>query len=90
MILCSHAGFYKEDWILDSGATDHMTYLSTHLFYQQALAEKSKITLPNGHTSEISHVGKVKLSDEMILKDVLYVPSFMYNLLSIPKLTKGQ
>jgi len=88
MILCTHAGVNRTEWILDYGASDHMTYAFDHLVESKTLKEKSKITLPNGHTSEISSVGKIKLSNELILQDVLYVPVFEYNLLSIPKLTK--
>ena len=88
MISCSHAGLFMEDWISDSGAIDHMTYLSKHTIDQQSLAERYKMTLPNGHTSKILQIGRVKLSAELILKDVLYVPSFKYDMLSVPKLTK--
>ncbi|KAJ8429325.1 hypothetical protein Cgig2_025561 [Carnegiea gigantea] len=60
MILCTHAGLNNVEWIIDSGATDHMTYKS----------------------------GTIKLSTEIVLKNVLYVPVFKYDLLSVPKLTK--
>jgi len=52
------------------------------------LCEKSTITLPNCNTSERPFVAKAKLSLEMVLQDVLYVPVFKWNLLSIPKLTR--
>jgi len=86
MILCTQAG--KPGWILDSGAIDHMTYISDHLLEIKQLTEHSNITLPNGHFSEISYIGKVKLSSTLVLNEVLYVPLFKYNLLSVPKLTK--
>jgi len=88
MILCNHAGINRTEWVLDSGATDHMTYVFDQLVESKTLKEKSKIILPNGHTSEISSIGKVQLSNDLILQDVLYIPAFKYNLLSIPKLTK--
>ena len=65
-----------------------MTYAFDQLVEPRTLQAKSKINLPNGHTSEISSVGNVPLSTDLILQDVLYVPVFKYNLLSIPKLTK--
>jgi len=65
-----------------------MTCAFHQLVESKTLKEKSKIILPNGHTYEISSVGKVKLSSELILHDILYVPIFKYNLLSIPKLTR--
>jgi len=88
MILCTHAAFNKSEWILDSGVTDHMTYNTEPLSDIKVLHEKSKTALPNGNSSEISSIGKVKLSAEIELQDVLYVPVFKYNLLSIPKLTR--
>ena len=88
MTLCTHAAVNKSEWILDSGATDHMTYNTEHLSDIKVLHEKSKITLPNGNSSEISSIGTVKLSADIELQDVLYVPVFKYNLLSIPILTR--
>jgi len=87
MILCTHATLNNAEWIIDSGATDHMSIRSDHLSNINVLSEKSKITLPNGN-SEISSVGTIKLSTEIVLKNVLYVLVFKYNLLSVPKLTK--
>ena len=60
---------YKQDrvGVLDSGATDQMTYVFDQLVESKIQEEKSKITLPNGHTSEISSIGKVQLSKDLIL-----------------------
>ena len=88
MVLCTHAAVNRTEWILESRATDHMTYAFGQLVEPRTVKDKPKINLPNGHTSEISSVGKVRLSNELVLQDVLYVPVFKYNLLSIPKLTK--
>jgi len=88
MIFCTHAGLKKEGWILDSDATDHMTYMCDHLVETKKLTGQSKITLPNSQFSYISHVGIVRLTDSLLLNEVLYILSFKYNLLSVPKLTK--
>jgi len=66
-----------------------MTYVSNQLVEPKRLTAKSKINLPNGHTSEISSVGNIRLSNDLVLQDVLCVPLFKYNLLSIPKLTNN-
>ena len=88
MTLCSHAAVNKSEWILDLGATDHMTYNTENLSDIKVPHEKSTIVLPNGNSSEISSIGKVKSFAEIELQDVLYVPVFKYNLLSIPKLAR--
>ncbi|GJW19502.1 hypothetical protein Tco_0026938 [Tanacetum coccineum] len=77
-----------EGWIYDSGASDHMTPKEDSIFDPYQLKIKPQIKLPNGDSSVFSHVGKVKLSNGTILKDVLVVPSFKFSLLSVPKLTQ--
>nr|GEW22391.1 hypothetical protein [Tanacetum cinerariifolium] len=77
-----------ERWIYDSGASDHMTPKEDSIFDPYQLKIKPQIKLPNGDSSIISHVGKVKLSNGTVLKDVLVVPSFKFSLLSVPKLTQ--
>ncbi|XP_071713627.1 uncharacterized protein [Rutidosis leptorrhynchoides] len=77
-------------WILDTGATDHMTPSSDELVESKSLLLKSHIRLPNGNTSVITQIGKVKLGNQMELNDVLVVPLFKFSLLSVPKLTKDK
>lgn len=47
---------------------------------------KSTFHLLNGATAEVIFVGTVTLSLEIVLQNVLCVPEFAYNLLSISKL----
>nr|GEW77633.1 putative reverse transcriptase domain-containing protein [Tanacetum cinerariifolium] len=75
-------------WIYDSGASDHMTPKEDSIFDPYQLKTKPQIKLPNRDSFVISHVGKLKLSNGTILKDVLVVPSFKFSLLSVPKLTQ--
>lgn len=77
-----------EGWIYDTGASDHMTPDNDQIHDPYMLKIKPQIKLPNGNTSVISHVGKVKLQNGLLLKDVLVVPSFKFSLLSVPKLTE--
>ncbi|XP_071687249.1 uncharacterized protein [Rutidosis leptorrhynchoides] len=77
-------------WILDTGATDHITPMSKCLSNSKSLFWKPKIKLPNVDSSVISHIGTVKLDNGMGLKDVLVVPDFKFSLLSVPKLTKDK
>lgn len=43
--------------------------------------------LPDGNTVEITHIGTVKFSDDLSLSEVLCVPTFKCNLISVAKLT---
>lgn len=72
-------------WILDSGATNHITF-QPHLLHD-IKPLNSAIHLPNGKTETITHVGNIKLSPHLTLYEVLCVPSFHCNLISISKLT---
>jgi len=44
------------------------------------------ITLPNGKHSRIVHVGSVQLTPTLMMSNVLHVPDFQFNLLSVHKL----
>ena len=45
------------------------------------------VKLPNGESVLVTHVGQVHLSSDLILDNVLCIPSFSFNLISIGKLT---
>ncbi|KAF5442808.1 hypothetical protein F2P56_035426 [Juglans regia] len=76
------------NWIIDTGATDHMV-CSTSLFSSIHSTVSYSVKLPNGSSASVTHVGTVHLSNTIILTEVLCVPSFNFNLISVPKLTKS-
>jgi hypothetical protein len=49
-----------------------------------------KVKLPNGQFVEVTHIGTVKISESFILTNVLCVPSFSFNLISVSKLVAPQ
>lgn len=57
-----------EGWIIDTGASDHMSPDSNDLTDVEVLKYKQVINLPNGHTSVISKVGNVALQNNIQLK----------------------
>ncbi|XP_073226873.1 uncharacterized protein [Cicer arietinum] len=75
-------------WIIDSGATDHMTGESSLFSSYSPCAGNHKIKIADGSLSAIAGKGSVILSPKLTLKDVLHVPNLSCNLLSITKLTK--
>jgi hypothetical protein len=48
----------------------------------------TSVKLPNGDLVSITHIGTVQISEHLILTNVLYVPSFSFNLISVAKLIK--
>lgn len=74
------------DWIIDSGATDHITCQSDFLLQPQPC--DIAICLPNGQHTSVHLKGTVQLTNNIILYDVLYIPSFQFNLISVCKLTQ--
>jgi len=51
-----------------------------------AIISKS-VKLPNGQFASVTHVGTVKISASLTLTNVLCVPSFSFNHISVSKLT---
>ena len=74
-------------WVLDIGATDHIICLATLLTTITSLTQ-SIVKLPNGESAQVTHIGIVQLFATLFLDNVLCVPSFSFNLLSISKLTQ--
>ena len=78
----------NNNWILDSGASDHITHDLSLLHDVKPLQQPCYITMPNGKKAQILHVGSLFFGNAMVLKDVFHTPEFQFNLLSISKLTK--
>lgn len=84
----SHPIFFYNSWICDSGATQHMSG-NIHLFYNLHNPHDTKnVIIPSGEVCKTEKIGDIKISQNIILKDVYFIPSFKINLLSIHKLTK--
>ena len=74
-------------WVLDIDATDHIISSATLLTTITSLTH-SIVELHNGESAQVTHIGIVQLSATLILDNVLCVPSFSFNLLSISKLNQ--
>uniref|UniRef100_A0A803LMX4 Retroviral polymerase SH3-like domain-containing protein n=1 Tax=Chenopodium quinoa TaxID=63459 RepID=A0A803LMX4_CHEQI len=61
-----------------------------HICRNEKCRNEAKINLPTGHTSGITHKGVVSLENGLKLKDVLYVPVFKHNLMSVQKLVQNE
>jgi hypothetical protein len=62
-------------WIIDTGATDHIINCPS-LFTTITAVVSSFVKLPNGSVVPVTHIGTVFISYNLILTEVLCVPSF--------------
>ncbi|KAG6508688.1 hypothetical protein ZIOFF_034068 [Zingiber officinale] len=69
-------------WIIDSGASDHMTNSLKLLKLYSPCPENKKVKIADGSFSPIAGKGSVQISENIDLKFVLYVPKLTCNLLS--------
>lgn len=81
------AGNKEIQWILDSGASHHMTPLSFILEDIRVLQKPFYITVPTGEAVLVERIGKLSLDKNIKLVNVLIVPKFSCNLISIHRLT---
>ena len=72
-------------WIIDSGATDHIAS-SLNYFQVYSKIKPVNINLPNGALVTAHYSGIVQFSPNFVIHNVLYVPDFNFNLISISKL----
>ncbi|GJZ10667.1 ribonuclease H-like domain-containing protein [Tanacetum coccineum] len=74
-------------WIIDSGENQHLTVSTVWMFNIVDIFElKITVSHPNGTLATISHVGILKLCNNVVLYDVLIVLGYSVSLLSINKL----
>ncbi|XP_074284164.1 uncharacterized protein LOC141608718 [Silene latifolia] len=76
----------KVDWIVDTGASDHMTSNISLLHDLICLPKPVYVGLPDGSVKVVHKTGTARINDRIILHNVLFVPDFRQNLLSMGKL----
>jgi GAG-pre-integrase domain len=75
------------NWVIDSGATDHMTWDQNKLQNIIPTVEPQHILVANRNKVQIKGLGTTKLLTKDI-QNILYLPAFNSNLLSISKITR--
>ena len=75
------------EWIIDSGATDHMTDNSSLFSTFQSQPSPSTATLVDGSHSCVLRLGALVPAPSIPLTSVLSLPNFFFNLMSVSKLT---
>jgi len=72
---------------MDTGASDHMCHNKELFTTLLCLPKPIAATLPNGRKEFVTHSSTMRVTKDLILHGVLYVPSFRYNLLSVSRLS---
>lgn len=87
IFIASFSSGVKEIWVIDNGATNHIYTCISLMFDLHKCIQPIIVHLPNGHTTKVTLTGSVKINPNLTLKNVLYIPSFTYNLISISRIT---
>lgn len=76
-------------WIIDSGATNHMTCNHDWLIdIKPNYTGIRHVMLPTGQSSVVTHIGNCRLNASLLLRDVLLILKFRYNLISVSQLCR--
>ena len=75
-------------WVIDSGATDHMTSNFSLFTTFQSHPSTSTVTLADGSTSCVLRLRTIHLTPPITLTYVLSLPQFSFNLIYVSKLTR--
>lgn len=78
----------SDSWIIDSGASDHMCHdLRRFTTYKYVSDTNHMVTVPDGRRMKVHTIGNFNLPNGIKLMNVLHVPQFKFNLISVQKLT---
>lgn len=77
----------SQSWTTDSGATHHVSH-DRNLFLSLIDTLDRSVALPTRICVKIKGIGHIHLNEYLILNNVLFIPDFRLNLLSISQLTK--
>ncbi|KAL3638973.1 Beta-galactosidase 8 [Castilleja foliolosa] len=75
------------EWLLDSGATNTMTYDRKDIF-DETCPHISQILTANGGTTSVESAGKLKLTSNINISHCLFIPALTCKLLSVSQVTK--
>lgn len=85
---CSLRSPEVADWCMDSGASAHMTPSTSNLDYVSPYGGNSSVTVGNGASLPVSHIGSCSINFDFTLLNVMVVPHITRNLLSNSRLTR--
>ena len=77
-----------EPWIIDSGATDHMTSYKKLFSSYIPSSNNHRVKVAGGSYSLVVGIRTITISPEIPLQLILHVPNLSCNLISISKIAK--
>ncbi|XP_074342118.1 uncharacterized protein LOC141679540 [Apium graveolens] len=83
---CLLSSVHTNKWIIDSGALDHICSSIGFFHTVKEILDSNFITILDGTKIRVTHIGNIKLNNFIELTDVLFAPTFRFNLISVPKL----
>ncbi|GKE29830.1 cysteine-rich receptor-like protein kinase 8 [Tanacetum coccineum] len=86
--IASIISHFKDAWVCDSGATNHICITLSLIFNIKHCQTAIIVSLPNGHQTLVTITGSVRIKPKLTLHNVFFIPTFAYNLLSISQVTK--
>ena len=78
---------FHDLWVVDSGASNHMSNKLTNLYNFRPCSSSTFVSVADGKDVPVQGKRKTKLVSKTIESEVLYVPSFPVQLLSVQQLT---
>lgn len=86
-LFTSNSDTEENTWLLDSRATDHMTFDASD-FSHPSPPRRTSIANANGGIAPVTRAGSVTLSPTLHLSHTLHVPSLSHKLMSVGQLTE--
>ncbi|KAF5769630.1 putative RNA-directed DNA polymerase [Helianthus annuus] len=78
----------NDDWIVDSGSTDHIVHKDGMLENASKARSETPVVIPNGESISGEATGDSTLMGGTKIGGVLYIPKFNCNLLSVSRLSR--
>lgn len=76
------------NWIVDSREIDHIIGTTSLLNHGLTVKSSGQVQLSNGDSAKVTHSGGSQLQGGNAVQNVLCVPDFNFNLLSMAKLSR--
>ena len=80
---------HMTSWVIDSGASSHMTGFPSVLTAYRPETSIPDVRIADGRSSPVLGSGQSRATSSLPLQNVLYIPGFPANLLSISAITKA-
>ena len=79
----------SSSWIIDSGASSHITETSSLLSSYHPTPSHSLVIIADGRPCQVQDRGTTRVTPSLSHHEILYVPGFPINLLSISAITRA-